>query len=89
MVATRPDLAFAVSVVSQFMFKLGSMHWTVVKQIMWYLKGTLDMKLRIGGKHMNVKGYSDADRVGDVKNCRSTSGYVFFVGEGGGSWNNK
>lgn len=34
MVATRPDLAFAVNVVSQFMFKPGPMYWRVVKQIM-------------------------------------------------------
>jgi ATP-binding cassette subfamily B (MDR/TAP) protein 1 len=32
--ATRPDLAFAVSVVSRFMSKPGPMHWMAVKQIM-------------------------------------------------------
>jgi hypothetical protein len=89
MVATRPDLAFAVSVVSRFMSKPGPMHWMAVKRIMRYLKGTLDMKLRIGGKDINVEGYSDADWAGDVENRRSTSGYVFFVGEGAVSWNNK
>ena len=89
MVATRPDLAFAVSVVSRYMSKPGPMHWMAVKRIMRYLKGTLDMKLRIGGNHINVKGYSDADWAGDVENRRSTSGYVFFVGEGAVSWNSK
>ena len=49
MVATRTDLAFAVSVVSQFMPKPDPMHWMAMKIIMWYLKGTLDMGLRIGG----------------------------------------
>jgi hypothetical protein len=89
MVATRPDLAFAVSVVSRFMSKPGPMHWMAVKRIMRYLKGTIDVRLRIGGQHMNVKGYSDADWAGDVENRRSTSGYVFFVGDGAVSWNSK
>jgi hypothetical protein len=47
------------------------------------------MRLRIGGQHVNVKGYSDADWAGDVENPMSTSGYIFFVGEGAVSWNSK
>ena len=46
------------------------------------------MKLHIGGKHINVKGYLDADWANDVKNHRSTSGY-YFVGEGAVLWNSK
>ena len=61
MVVTRPDLAFAVSVVSRYMSNPCPMHWMAVKRIMRYLKGTLDMKLRIGGEHINVKVYSDVD----------------------------
>ena len=38
MVGMRADLAFAVSTVSQFMWKVGSPHWIVVKRIMRYLK---------------------------------------------------
>ena len=57
------------------------MHWMAVKQIMRYLKGTFDMKLRIDGKHINIEGYLDADWAGDVENLRSTSKYVFFVRE--------
>ena len=34
---------------------------------MLYLKGTLDMKLRIRGDHINVKGYVDANWAGDVE----------------------
>ena len=56
---------------------------------MQYLKGTLNMRLRIGGQHIDIKGYSDADWAGDVENHRSTSGYVFFVGERAISWNTK
>ena len=45
MVATRVDIAFVVSTVSKFMSKVGPLHWMVVKRIMRYLKGTLDLKL--------------------------------------------
>lgn len=47
MMATRVDLTFAVNVVSQFLFKPGSIHRMAVKQIMRYLKGILDLKLHI------------------------------------------
>ena len=58
------------------------MHWMAVKRIMQYLKSTFDIELRIRGKDINVKGYLDVDWPGDVKIRRSTSGYVYFVGEG-------
>lgn len=89
MVATRADLAFAVSVVSQFMSKPGSMHWAAVKRIMRYLKGTLDMKLTLGGKDISLRGYCDADWGGDANTRKSTTGYAFFIGEGAISWNSK
>ena len=89
MVATRPDLAFAVSVVSQFMSKPGPLHWAAVKRIMRYLKGTLGMKLCLGGRDIDLKGYCDADWGGDQDTRRSTTGYVFFIGQGAISWNSK
>ena len=89
MVATRADLAFAVSVVSQFMARPAPMHWAVVKRIMRYLKGTLDMKLCLGGNDISIKGYCNADWGGDLNIRRSTTGYVFYLGVGAISWNSK
>ncbi|GKA33761.1 retrovirus-related pol polyprotein from transposon TNT 1-94 [Tanacetum coccineum] len=37
---TRPDIAFLVSVVSQFLIAPRTSHWDVVSQILGYLKGT-------------------------------------------------
>jgi hypothetical protein len=45
MVATQPDLGFAVSMVSQFMSLAGRTHWSAVNCIMRYLQGTMDHKL--------------------------------------------
>jgi len=89
MVGTRPDLAFPVSMVSQFMSRAGPSHWMAVKRIMRYLKGTLDLKLCLGGKDVSLRGYCDADWGGDANERRSTTGYVFFVGVGAISWNCK
>ncbi len=86
MVGTRPDLAFAVSTVSQFMAKAGPPHWMAVKRIMRYLKGTLDLKLSLGGNDIALRGFCDADWAGDTNDRRSTTGYVFLVGDGVISW---
>ncbi|KAH9118753.1 hypothetical protein AeMF1_008245, partial [Aphanomyces euteiches] len=42
MVATRPDIAVAVGVASQFLENPGQQHWSAVKRIFRYLKGTED-----------------------------------------------
>jgi len=89
MVGTRVDLAFPVSMVSQFMSRAGPLHWKAVKRIMRYLKGTLDFTLCLGGEDIQLRGYFDADWGGDANEPRSTTGYVFFVGDGAMLWNCK
>jgi transposase InsO family protein len=89
MIATRPDLAYPISVVSQHMARPGSMHWMTVKRIMRYLRGTSDVKLCLGGKDIVLSGYCDADYAGDTSDRRSTTGYMFKVGSGAVSWNSK
>jgi hypothetical protein len=71
------------------MSKPGPLHWAAVKRILRYLKGTLDMKLCLGGNDINMRGYCDADWGGDLDTRRSTTGYVFFIGDGAISWNSK
>ena len=39
---TRPDIAYSVSVLSQFMAKPQESHWNAAKTVLRYLKGTLD-----------------------------------------------
>lgn len=89
MVATRPDLAFAISMVSAHMAKPGWSHWMAVKRIMRYIKGSLDWKLQLGGPHINLEGFCDADWAGDANDRRSTTGYAFLLGDGVVSWSSK
>jgi len=49
-IATRPDIAFAVSMLSCFLNDPGDAHWEVVKCIFRYLKSTRDLQLTYGGE---------------------------------------
>jgi ATP-binding cassette subfamily B (MDR/TAP) protein 1 len=48
MVCTRPNIAYAVGVVSRFMSNSGEAHWAIVKWILRYLRGTSKMHLCFG-----------------------------------------
>ena len=62
MVATRPDLAYVVGVVSRYMSNPGRKHWEAVKHILRYLRGTTDARLTFGSKNSTeVEGYTDSD----------------------------
>ena len=59
---TRPDIAFAVSVVSRYMHELRSDHLEAVYKILRYLKGTPGRGLLFeSNMHLMVDGYCDAD----------------------------
>ena len=59
---TRPDIAYVVSLVSQFMHNPSKDHMNVVIQILRYLKSSpgRGLMFRKYG-HLNMEGYSDAD----------------------------
>ena len=89
MVCTRPDLAYAVSVVSRYMHNPGKDHWEAVKWILRYVKGTVGKGLvfdKSKAATCNVVGFVDSDYAGDLDRRRSTSGYVFALCAGAVSW---
>ncbi|KAE8692022.1 hypothetical protein F3Y22_tig00110863pilonHSYRG00024 [Hibiscus syriacus] len=88
MICTRPDLAHAVSQVCKYMSKPGKQHWEAVKWIFRYLKGTVGHGIVFGSQRDNplVVGYVDSDYAGDLDNRRSTTWYVFTLGEGPICW---
>lgn len=89
MLGTRPDLAYAVSVVSRYAHNPTKRHWGAVKRIFQYLKGTLNFQLTFQGTLSSLIGYTDSDWAGDTATRRSTSGYVFNVGSAAISWSSK
>eukprot|EP00253_Pinus_taeda_P012255 PITA_12255 len=94
MVCTRPDIAHAVGVLSRFMSKPGKEHWTAVKHVFRYLRGTSDYGLCYQGRTgldrvLDIRGFVDLDWAGDLDQRRSTSGYVFNLFGGAVSWMSK
>jgi histone deacetylase 1/2 len=78
---TRPDLTFAVNKVCQYLHSPTTTHWTAVKRILLYVKGTSDVGLRImKSSSMLISGFSDADWAGDIDDRRSTCGFAIFCG---------
>jgi hypothetical protein len=87
---TRPDVAFAVNKVSQFMQDPRDTHWTAVKRILRYLKSTFHHHLYIHkSSSTNLTAYSESDWAGCPDDRRSTSGYCIFLGRNLISWSSK
>lgn len=89
MVCTRPDIAYAVGVVSRFLANPGKEHWAAVKWILRYLRGTTNRCLCFGNEKPILQGYTDADWAGDTDSRKSTSGYVITFAGGAVSWQSK
>ena len=88
-ISTRPDIAAAVGALSQHMAQPSSDHWSGVKRVFRYIKGTLNFGLRFSAGDATLHGYSDADWAGDPDTRLSTSGYVFRIGDSCVSWSSK
>jgi hypothetical protein len=83
MTITRPDLSYAVGVVSQFMQTPQKPHMDAVRHILRYIKHTLQCGIFYETKsQLQVHGYMDADWANNVSNRRSTNGFMFFFGSG-------
>ena len=85
---TRPDIAYAVGMLGRFSSKPNRSHWTAVKWVLRYLKGTNDLGILYKGDS-GMQGYSDADWAGDTDDRKSTSGYMFLIAGGPVSWKSK
>ena len=87
--ATRPDIAYAVAIVSKFNAAPTQAHLTAVKRIFRYLKGAIELKLQYRPDGENLLGYSDVDWANDMDDRYSTIGNVFTMSGGAISWLNQ
>ena len=89
-IASRPDLSTAVGKLSQFMKSPSAEHWSAVKRVLRYVKGTLHLGLRFThSESFKLTGYPDSDWAGCIESCKSTSGLVFRVGSSTISWSSE
>ena len=80
---TRPNVLYAVGVVSHYMENPTTTHLEAAKRILQYIqyiKGTTNFGLyySISDDHQLV-GYSDCDWSGDVDDCKSTTYFAFLM----------
>ncbi|KAG8472893.1 hypothetical protein CXB51_034862 [Gossypium anomalum] len=79
--ATRPDIMFAVSLLSRFMHCCNVQHFQAAKRVLRYIKGTLSHGLLFSkAAELRLKGYTDSDWAGSKDDMKSTSGYAFTLG---------
>jgi hypothetical protein len=87
---TRPDIMFAVSLISRFMETPKSTHWKVGKRILRYVAGTIDFGIRYTSSlNFELIGYTDSDFAGSIDDRKNTSRYVFSLGSGVVAWASK
>ncbi|CAJ2672171.1 unnamed protein product [Trifolium pratense] len=87
---TRPDIMYAVCLISRYMESPTELHLKVAKRVFRYLKGTTDFGIfymKNGGSVLT--GFTDNDYAGDLDDRRSTSGHVFMMGSAAVSWASK
>jgi len=90
MTITRPDLSYAVGVVSQFMQTPRKPHLDAMRCILRYIKQTLQCGIFYEAKsQLQVHGYTNANWAGNVSDRRSTSGFMLSFGSGAVSWSSK
>ncbi|XP_028082520.1 uncharacterized protein LOC114283849 [Camellia sinensis] len=86
---TRPDLSLAVNQCCQHMHAPTNGHFSAVKRLLRFVKGTLHHGLQFSPSTFDVHAFSDSNWAGDVLDRKSTSGYCIFLGSNLISWSAK
>ena len=88
-VATRPDIAFAVNQLSQYLARPNKIHLTAAKHVLRYIKGTIHYGLTFSAKgRQGLTAYADSAYANSARS-RSTTGYAFFLNGTPISWSSK
>nr|ADE10067.1 rve [Tremella fuciformis] len=90
---TRPDIAFATSLLARTASKWSAQHIAAARHLMRYLRGTtafcLTYDASLSTAKPSIQGYADADWGGCLNTRRSTTGYLFYGFGGPISWRSK
>jgi hypothetical protein len=88
--STRPDIAFPVQQLSQFLDKPTTSHFKAAQKVLRYLKGTPGLGLFFPrNSSLQLLGFSDADWGGCPDSRISITGYCFFIGNSLICWRSK
>ncbi|GFY04511.1 retrovirus-related Pol polyprotein from transposon TNT 1-94 [Trichonephila clavipes] len=83
----RPDIMYAVNLLSQFQSNPGIKHWNSLLKLLGYLKYTNHYKLELSKiSSLNLTCYSDSDYAANRDDRVSIGGYILLVDETPISW---
>lgn len=77
--ATRPDILYAVTKLSQFSSNPGRAHWLQAKRVLRYLSATKDIGLVYNCGKNEIEIFSDADWASDIDDRHSYSGMIVLL----------
>nr|GEV48932.1 zinc finger, CCHC-type [Tanacetum cinerariifolium] len=80
MTSTQPDLAYAISRLSRYTSNPSYAHWKAITRVLHYLRYNRDYGMHYDRHPAVIEGYIDANWISEIKDSRSTSGYVFTLG---------
>lgn len=87
---TRPNIAFSVQTLSQFLQSPNKFHWEVALRVVRYVKRELGMGSLLSSNSSNTLSvYCDADWASCPNTRKSVSGYIVKYGESLLSWKSK
>ncbi|XP_033224455.1 exocyst complex component 6B isoform X3 [Belonocnema kinseyi] len=91
MVVSRLDLAYAIGLLSRFMQNPHHVHWTAIKRVLKYIKGTLSYGItyEICTNKVETSAFNDADDANDPITRRSITCWVIFCNNGSIAWRSK
>ncbi|WKA11200.1 hypothetical protein VitviT2T_028735 [Vitis vinifera] len=83
---TKPDIAYAVGRLSWYTQSPNQDHWTIVRRVLKYLRGTINYGLCFSGFPSVLEGFSDANWISNSDEMKSTKEYVFILSGSAVSW---
>lgn len=82
---SRPDISYALNIVSRYLNNPGRDHVNAVKRIIRYLIKTKELCINYNG-NSELIGYSDSDFASDIDSRKSNTGYIFMMNGGPVTW---
>jgi hypothetical protein len=91
MLATRPDIAFPISLLSRYQDKATDEHYKFAMQLLKYLRKSIGYNLVLGAtdENFDIIAYCDSDWAGSLEDRKSTAGCIIKIGDSVITWTSK